>query len=138
MKMEKIIKFWLPPIFWAGLIFYISGSRVPSTSPVYWQDFTAKKTAHIFEYAVFTILFYRAFLNSNFKSKKAALYSVLIAIFYAATDELHQFFTPGREPMIRDIVIDSFASLAVGYTLWKLLPKAPEKIKSWAKEFELL
>jgi VanZ family protein len=37
----------------------------------------------------------------------------LIAILYAATDEFHQSFTPGRTPRVTDVMIDA-AGAAMG------------------------
>ena len=34
-----------------------------------------------------------------------------IAALYAATDELHQYFVPGRACMFTDVCIDSFGAL---------------------------
>ena len=36
--------------------------------------------------------------------------ALLITIGYALTDEFHQSFTPGREPHLRDIVIDGIGA----------------------------
>jgi hypothetical protein len=136
--MKKILEFWFPPIIWAILIFSFSSKSVPTTSEVYWQDFVIKKTAHIIEYAIFSVLIYRGFINSGVNQKQARLYSVLLAIIYALTDEFHQSFTPGRQPRIRDVIIDTIGAGLGIYSLWKLLPKAPLKLKNWAKKLQLI
>ena len=38
--------------------------------------------------------------------------SFVITVIYAALDEFHQSFIPGREPKIRDVVIDSIGSIS--------------------------
>lgn len=113
-KYRKILKFWVPPVLWAGLIFFFSSLPSVKTVEIYWQDFLLKKTAHMIEYAIFAGLLYRAFKNSNLAKTEALFYSLLITVFYAITDEVHQSFTPGREPTVRDVVFDiTGGSLAV-------------------------
>ncbi len=137
MNFRQFYKFWLPAILWAIVIFSFSSVTVPATSPVYWQDFTAKKLAHFIEYSIFGILFYRAFINSGVEKKKAVIYTIIISLIYAATDEFHQSFTPKREPRVRDIVIDTISAGLVVYLIWKFLPKAPKKLKDWAQQLDL-
>ncbi|RKW25550.1 MAG: VanZ family protein, partial [Granulicatella sp.] len=42
-------------------------------------------------------------------------WSLMIAIFitvlYAITDEFHQGLTPGRTPLMQDVVLDSFGGI---------------------------
>jgi VanZ family protein len=134
---ELIFSFWIPVILWAVLIFYFSSEALPATSRFYWKDFVVKKTAHVVEYFVFAALLYRAMVNSGLNKKKSGIYTVIFCIAYALTDEYHQSFTPGREPKLRDVVFDTIgASLAI-YYLWKLLPKAPKKLKLWAEKLQL-
>lgn len=137
MKMLQI-RFFAPVVLWAAVIFAFSSFPTSSTSEIYWQDFIVKKLAHITEYAVLTILTYRAFWNSGYSKKNALFSAVAFAIFYAITDEIHQSFTPGREPHVRDIVFDTIGALGVVYIVWKLLPIAPERLKRWAGNFQLI
>ena len=133
----KIIRFWLPVIFWAALIFTFSSEALPVTSKFYWKDFVVKKTAHLIEYSVFAMLLFRAFINSGVGRKKAAIYTIIIAIIYGVTDEFHQSFTPGREPRLRDLGFDTIGAGLATYYLWKLLPKAPKKLRTWAEKLQL-
>ncbi|MEK7188482.1 MAG: VanZ family protein [Patescibacteria group bacterium] len=137
--MLGLIVYWVPPLIWGGVIFLFSSLARVRTSDIYWQDFLLKKSAHIIEYAILTILLYRAFRNSQVKgAKRAMIYSILISIFYSITDEIHQSFVPGRESRIRDVVFDTIgASLAI-YVIWKLLPKAPQRLKLLAKKLQLI
>ena len=126
-----VIKYWLPPILWGLVIFSFSSLQVGKSSEIYWKDFVVKKTAHLVEYAIFTILLYRAMVGSNVDKKKAIIISIIIAALYGLTDEFHQSFTPGREPRIRDVIIDTIGS-AVGVTLFqKILERNPK----WAEKF---
>jgi hypothetical protein len=136
-KPKAVIQFWLPPVVWAALIFFVSSKPVATTTEIYWEDFIVKKTAHLIEYGIFAILLFRALKNSGMDKKRAMFYSVILAFFYAATDEIHQAFIPGRQSRARDIIFDTIGAVAGVYLLWKLLPKAPPKLKNWAKKFHL-
>ncbi len=111
----RIIKFldhWFPPVAWAGVIFLFSSLTVTPSTEIYWQDFIVKKTAHVVEYGIFAALLYRALRGSGVEKLNAALFAILIAVIYGATDEFHQSFTPGREPRVRDVVFDTIGAVA--------------------------
>ncbi|MBI2103782.1 VanZ family protein [Candidatus Woesebacteria bacterium] len=137
-KLFKLIRLWLPPILWAGVIFAFSALPTRKTSEFFLTDFIIKKTAHVIEYAIFAALLYRAFKESGVRRRNAGLYAILLAVIYAGTDEFHQSFTPGREPTLRDIFFDTIGSILAIYAIWNLLPKAPKRLKSWAENWRLI
>lgn len=137
-KLTTYIRFYLPLFLWALVIFLFSSQPTGSASEIHWQDFVVKKSAHLFVYAVLATLSFRAFLSSGVKKEKALMYAVIFAMLYGASDEFHQKFTPGREPHIRDVIIDTIGASIPVYFIWKLLPKAPEKLRTWAKDFQLI
>ena len=75
------------------------------------MDHYVRKTAHFLEYALLGVLVCRA-LGIDVK-KKAHLLGAALAFcsFYAVTDELHQYFVPGRSCQIKDVMIDSSGAL---------------------------
>ena len=83
---KKLIRYWLPVIVWAIVIFAFSSFPTGQASGIDWQDFIVKKTAHIVEYGILTLLLYRALKQSGIEKKDAALYSLTLAVFYAVTD----------------------------------------------------
>ena len=96
------------------------------------SEFFIRKLAHFSEYAALglsLILPLRTFYSGSFKKKTLFLTSWMICIAYAASDELHQFFTPGRSPQIRDVVIDSFGALA-GILLGLLLIRIRRSLRN--------
>ncbi len=119
MSIRRRIKHWLPTLAWAILIFSFSSQPTLTTSQVYWQDFVVKKSAHLFVYAVLSVLIYRSLkLTTRYSQPYLLLLTVTLTILYAVTDEFHQTFTLGREPHLRDIVIDvAGAFLGLGLTL---------------------
>ncbi len=83
-----------------AVIFWFSAQ--PKTSLNFGQPEYLSKAAHLAEYAVLGWLIQRARGD-----KRAWWQSWLIAILYAATDEFHQSFTPGRTPRVTDVMIDA-------------------------------
>lgn len=113
---KKLLKFWLPPVLWAGVIFTFSSFPTVQTSDFYLSDFLLKKSAHLVEYGILAILIYRALINYNLEKKRTILLTIIIAFLYGVTDEFHQSFVFGRTSTIRDIVIDTLGA-TIG-TLW--------------------
>lgn len=126
-RWKKILKLWLPPIFWMAIIFFLSSRPTIKTTEIYWQDFIVKKTAHFIEYAILSFLYIRAFLASEVSRKKSFLLAFLISLVYAISDEYHQSFIPGREPRVRDVIIDSMGAIFAIYIVYSK-PK-------WARSF---
>lgn len=107
--MKKFYKFWLPVLVWAGLIFVFSS--IPNLKTGLEQDFLLRKIAHIVEFAILTFLLYRATTKEGFKTKRAIIYSFIVALFYAFSDEYHQSFVLGRHSSLKDVGIDSIGIL---------------------------
>jgi VanZ family protein len=136
--MKKLLSLWAPPVIWAILIFLVSAYPTARTSEIHWKDFIVKKTAHVIEYGIFAALVYRAFRASGVKKANAGIYAIFVALAYGLTDEFHQSYTPGREPKIRDVAFDTIGAIASIYSIWNLLPKAPERLKKWARALQLI
>ena len=136
-KIAFIVKYWLPPLLWAVVIFLFSSHPTKGVSEIHWQDFIVKKSAHIIEYGILALLIYRGLINSKVSKLHAGIAAILTSFIYGATDEFHQMFTPGREPTVRDIIIHNIMKSIIIYLIWKLLPKAPEKLKILAKKLEI-
>jgi len=67
------------------------------------------KVEHIIEYAIFGFLLYHTLKNSPERTLRnyASVFAVIIGTAFGATDELHQFFVPGRRANIWDLAADS-------------------------------
>jgi len=137
-RIRKFLRFWLPVVMWAAIIFVFSSRPTARTSEIHWQDFVVKKTAHIILFGVLCLLLYRALRQEGIEKKNSGLYAVVITFMYAVSDELHQSFTPGREPTFRDIIFDTIGALSAIYLIWNTLPKLPLRLKKLAKDFQLL
>lgn len=72
-----------------------------------------RKCAHVFEYFVFSLLILRG-LRAGKKERHLgwALAAIAIVAAYAALDEFHQSFVPGRGASAWDVLLDTSAGAA--------------------------
>jgi VanZ family protein len=70
------------------------------------SDFIVRKLGHFTEYAILYLVLYNA-MKESFKSKTALIISLVILFFYASSDEIHQYFVPGRACRVQDVLIDT-------------------------------
>lgn len=75
-------------------------------------DHPIRKTAHAMEYAVLGFLTAGIFADQKNLGKLRIFIPWLIAAGYAATDEFHQLFVPGRSGQISDVLLDSAGALS--------------------------
>ena len=107
--MNKKWIYWIPAIFYMSFIFYLSSKSVvpgPSVSIPHYD-----KVMHFIIFAILSVLLLIALLKNEFK--KPVMFAILFTIIYAATDEFHQFFVPGRNMDFFDWIADSLGSLIV-------------------------
>ena len=86
--MARKLSLWLPVAAWCALIFFLSS--LPDLSSGLEYDYPLRKLGHALEYGVLFALTRRALGGSS--DRAAAVFCVL----YAASDEWHQSFVPGR------------------------------------------
>ena len=94
-------------------------------------DFFVRKCAHMTEYAVLFLLYRAALGDSGARSR--GVKALLLVIGYAATDEFHQVFVPGRGPAVMDVAIDTCGAL-IGWSAAAMIGWIKARIKSGAKE----
>lgn len=70
-----------------------------------------RKSAHMAEYALLALLLYLHLQYYPLSKKQMALLAFVITAGYAATDELHQLFVPGRAGRLSDVCIDSLGGI---------------------------
>lgn len=75
-------------------------------------DYPVRKTAHASEYALLGVLAAGACIGSRTGIRSGILIPWLTATVYAATDEFHQLFVPGRSGQVSDVLLDSAGALA--------------------------
>ncbi len=78
-----------------------------------------RKSAHITEYAIGSMLFFGYCLTyPKMQPKKRFIFSEMCIVLYAITDEIHQLFIPGRNGSIVDVLIDSFGGIIGLGVIW--------------------
>lgn len=65
-----------------------------------------RKAAHFSEYALLAVLTLLASKSFYLKTKTSAIIAVLYPLLFAVSDEVHQYFIPGRCCELRDVCID--------------------------------
>lgn len=71
-------------------------------------NYPVRKIAHYSIYFILGLFVYQILLYLNVKHK--IIFSILICMIYATTDEFHQIFIDGRTPKVFDILIDTIGS----------------------------
>jgi VanZ family protein len=100
---------WLAVAAWAALIFALSSIPNLGTGLEGW-DLALRKVAHLAEYAVLGALLTRALATASPSQRVttvAGAQAWILGAVYAATDELHQHFVPGRQASGIDLLIDA-------------------------------
>lgn len=82
-------------------------------------DFYVRKAAHMAEYAVLGILLMRCLHSFGIMCPSLWKYALMAGILYAVSDEVHQYFVPGRACQLRDVLIDGTGVL-IGIVVWKI------------------
>jgi len=114
---------WLPVCIWCGVIYFFSSIPNLRIEQIGIFDLIFRKITHLVEFAVLSILFFRAFKKSSGKdSNRWLIWSGFLSIVYAVSDEYHQYFVPGRCPAFRDVMIDSIGAVG-GVILYRYFKK---------------
>lgn len=121
---------WLLVFIWMGVIFYLSAQASGESSnlssgisklvldiinnmfentEINMDEFhhLIRKFAHFTAYFILAILSLNALRTSRVYGYKSIVIALIICVIYAASDEFHQSFVPGRGPAIKDVFIDS-------------------------------
>lgn len=105
-KFKHFLWFQLPAIAYAAAIFIQSSLSYIDTPDLGFdmQD----KLFHAIEYMILGFLLLRAlkFQANQFIHNNAGWLTILIGGIYAISDEIHQFFVPGRSANIGDAIAD--------------------------------
>ncbi|HJZ47588.1 MAG TPA: VanZ family protein [Roseiflexaceae bacterium] len=113
---------WLAIAGWMALIFFLSSQPQLPSAPDPLADLIFKKGAHFTAYAVLVMLFRRALPPGRW----AVALSWVLTVLYAASDEWHQSFVPGRHPQLTDVLIDASGAVAGLLIFWWLLRRKTE------------
>ena len=95
-------------------------------------EYPVRKAAHMTEYAILGLLSFAFYCGILKKEVRQFLAALLTAAVYAATDEFHQYFIPGRSAEVRDVCIDTLGAaigLAILFFTLKVARKHCQKSK---------
>ncbi|MEZ4830007.1 MAG: VanZ family protein [Bacteroidia bacterium] len=137
-KTRSFLLYWLPVLLWMGVIFALSSQdkdqskglsdtflfifRLMGLDPVQMQELgiphLVRKMAHVTEYFILYLLVHRL-IASYSPQKSSLLWALLVCVLYAASDEYHQSFVPGRGADVLDVGIDSIGMTIALLLKWK-------------------
>jgi VanZ family protein len=123
---------WWPALVWAGVIWTFSTAAFTSehTSRIilpilHWlfphaaratllyMHHLIRKSAHFLEYFVFSLLLLRGIRAGRRETHLAWAVAAIAGVAgYAALDELHQWFVPGRTAAVSDVLLDASGGVA--------------------------
>jgi VanZ family protein len=140
MNFMRFVKYWLPLLLWLGVIFLGSTDLMsvehtsrfivpflrwlkPDISPDTLASihFIVRKCAHLSEYAILALLWFRAAISVTNSKRSLSILCVSVwigCLFVATMDEFHQSFVASRGPSIRDVMIDgagAIVGLLIGF-----------------------
>lgn len=127
MSSRKIFQYWFPVFLWIGFIFWMSTETFSaqktyvffekllrffplsiSQKEIFALHIILRKFAHVTEYLISGFLLFRAFKNDSDKRREWywAIFSLVIIVTIALSDEFHQTVVPSRTASIVDVGID--------------------------------
>jgi len=107
-----ILTSWCLSLLYMAAIFFLSAqSDLPLPYTVSRLDFFL----HMAEYALLGLVLSWSLVNSGV-TRRLVLYVFLVGLFYGMTDELHQYFVPGRTASLLDLTADGLGSLLGSYS----------------------
>jgi VanZ family protein len=103
---------WIPALGLMLVIFLVSATPSQELPNYGFWDFLVKKGGHATGYGLLAAAYWYAL---GFDLKKGWL-AWLLAVLYAASDEFHQSFTPGRHPSPVDVLLFDGGGAALALT----------------------
>ncbi|MDZ7343041.1 MAG: VanZ family protein [candidate division KSB1 bacterium] len=134
-------KFFLqhwPVIAWALLLFTLSSIPNPSSliHLASWDD----KWEHLLAYIPFGWLLMRSFTMKTRGASHAYWQTIVTGVLFGISDEIHQYFVPGRFMDWRDAVADAVGVILGGwlFIIWQQRKRHREPItQPWRRETPL-
>ena len=148
---RQVWKSWLPPLIWMVVIFSASSDAksshhsstlfeplmrwlFPLMSQLRIEEihYVFRKCAHMAEFAVLAGLFWWAIRRTKDRAAghwawRDAVLALALVVLYAASDEIHQRFVPGRTGQFSDVLVDTVGG-AIGLG-WVWLARKMCKMK---------
>jgi len=113
-KFKALIKF-IPATIWMLVIFYFSSRSTTGVGYTGIERFLLFKTLHLIEYGLLAVLIIYPIQN--------LVPTIFYSYLYAISDEIHQYFTPGRGPKFTDTLID-LLGIIIGLLFFHFIRKS--------------
>jgi VanZ family protein len=137
----ELIRYWLPVGLWLVVVSLTSSSSAAGSRTLallQWLvsvfhlplshaqineiHFFIRKTGHFCNYAILSLLIFRAIRDGAISIWRHTwmFLALLGTLLVASADEVHQYFTPGREGTWHDVVLDMCGALTaqVIFLIW--------------------
>jgi VanZ family protein len=123
----SFFSYWLPWYTYLSAIFIFSSFPRPSEVmgiPI------LDAPVHAAEFFFLPILTFRAFRNSSwrFLAERFGRMGFLFSLFYAATDEVHQFFVPSRSASLADLGWD-WTGIFLGALVYRAVKTRDQRVR---------
>ncbi len=115
---------WLPALLMMAAIFAFSSIPSNAMPRFGWMDLLVKKGGHALGYALLALA-YRHGLGEKGGGRAGWLAWGLAAV-YAASDEFHQSFVPGRNAALEDVLVDA-AGAGLAMAVWNYRSKVKSR-----------
>lgn len=111
-KFKDFFYRWGPSILLMAVIFAFSSTPERDLPNFGFVDYIVKKGGHVVGYALLSLTYWHGLRWD----KNRVWWAWLFAVMYAATDEFHQAFVPGRHPSPLDVIL--FDGTGAALALW--------------------
>lgn len=129
MNKKRVLR-WIPALVGMVVIFVFSSQPSDNLPNFDWADKLVKKSGHMVGYAILATTYWYAL---GLKPERRWL-AWMLAVLYAATDEFHQSFVPGRGASALDVLL--FDNLGALIGLWLANHRLQRKIHADEKPLE--
>jgi VanZ family protein len=130
LEKRKVLLVYIPLVLYWIILFTATTLPGPQLPDLHISD----KVEHFSAFFILAVMLNLALIyqrKSFLLFKYAALVTIIICLFYAAIDELHQMFIPGRFADIRDWLADS-----TGVVLGVLILNFAKNLLNYKVNFE--
>ncbi len=113
---HSVLWVWGPAAGMMAVIFVVSSLSEPPSPPGGLSD----RKLHTLEYAVLGALMLRAAAGARWAgvTLMTAVSAFVLSTAYGITDEMHQYFVPGRESDPGDVAVDALGSALAAAAIW--------------------
>lgn len=124
---EKLIKVIQEAQSAVGMEVDQPGAKLPIDT----LTFLVRKLAHTMEYALLGLSLSFYLYQREYQGRRRFLLSLFAGFLYACTDELHQYFVPGRSCEFRDVLIDTngvfLGTITFFFVIWLMQKRRGKK-----------